>query len=322
MKRSLTTALLTILLALPSAADTIRKGFTVAEGGTLTVRGGFGNIRVVSGGTGVAVEIVRTPETGSSSRAEEALRRHTVEFGQNGNDVTIESRWERDEIRWLGWSTPLRVQYNIRVPDRYNVVLSTSGGRIEVDDLEGRADVKTSGGDIKLGRVAGEVNAHTSGGDLAIAYAGAKLVAKTSGGSIEIEDSNGPVEARTSGGSIDVGTTRWPAFLRTSGGSIEVRAAGAALDASTSGGSIRARLVSAPQNDTSLSTSGGDVVVEFPANGNADLDAHASGGSIESDLPVMVIGKQSERSLTGKLNAGGPRLSLRTSGGAIRLKKG
>jgi hypothetical protein len=58
MRRSIILAI-TLLAASSAFADVIRKGFTVADGGTLKLEGAVGNIKIVTGGTGVAVEITR-----------------------------------------------------------------------------------------------------------------------------------------------------------------------------------------------------------------------------------------------------------------------
>ena len=58
----LTLALATALFittAATAAEDTIRKGFNVSEGGTLRLDGAVGDIKVVTGGTGVAIEVIR-----------------------------------------------------------------------------------------------------------------------------------------------------------------------------------------------------------------------------------------------------------------------
>ena len=52
-----------------------------------------------------------------------------------------------------------------------------------------------------------------------------------------------------------------------------------------------------------------------------DLDAHTSGGGVNSDLPITVMGHVSEDSLNGKVNGGGPKLVLRSSGGGIHVRK-
>ena len=61
--------------------------------------------------------------------------------------------------------------------------------------------------------------------------------------------------------------------------------------------------------------------MSLAGNVSVDVDAHTSGGDVESDLPITILGKQSEGDLAGKINGGGPRLVLRSSGGSIRLHK-
>jgi len=51
-----------------------------------------------------------------------------------------------------------------------------------------------------------------------------------------------------------------------------------------------------------------------------NLDLNTSGGEVECDLPVTMQGKFGESKLRGKLNGGGPLLTLRTSGGDIELR--
>ena len=93
------------------------------------------------------------------------------------------------------------------------------------------------------------------------------------------------------------------------------------VDAQTSGGSIRARLANQPRADSRLSTSGGGITISIAPNVSVDLDARTSGGDVDTDVPVTLLGRQSESSLEGKINGGGPKLVLRSSGGSIKLRK-
>ena len=45
------------------------------------------------------------------------------------------------------------------------------------------------------------------------------------------------------------------------------------------------------------------------------------GGTVDSKLPVTVVGKQKDGMLEGKINGGGPNLALKTSGGNIQVLK-
>lgn len=309
---------LSLIFALGAYADVIKKGFSVADGGTLRLDGAYGNIKIVTGGSGVAIEVHRDAD---GRRAEKRLAEHKITFAQQGNDVVIESDFEGDRIRWFNWNDgDYEVQWNIRVPDHYNVDLSTSGGNIELDPIDGTVDAKTSGGNITTGRLGGKSTLKTSGGNITVDGAAGEVEAHTSGGSIEIGDTTGPVEAKTSGGNITLARVAGEVLARTSGGGIKIEDAAGRVDASTSGGSIHARISRQPNGDSKLSTSGGAVVVSLAPSIAVDLDAQASGGGVSSDVPITVQGTQDDDSLRGKINGGGPKLVLRSSGGGVRVK--
>ena len=320
MRRTTTIAAALLFAASVFASeDVIKKGFTVADGGTLRLEGGIGNIRVVTGGSGVAVEITRKAD---DRRSERTLREHKITFAQQGNDVVITSDLDDDHRphSWFNWDDDYEVQFNIRVPDRYNVDVETSGGWINIDEINGTVEARTSGGSIKTGRIGGEGNLRTSGGSITVGGASARLVAHTSGGSIDVGDTTGPIEVKTSGGSITLARTGGEVVARTSGGNIRIEDAMGRVNAHTSGGSIHATLSRQPAAESSLKTSGGNVVVSLAPSVAVDLDAEASGGGVRSDVPVTVKGTQDDDSIRGQINGGGPKLVLRTSGGGIRVK--
>ncbi len=315
IRTALAVAFLFCSAAAYAAIDSpIHKTFNVAPGGTLTLDADVGDVRVTSGGNGVTVDVKRR------ARSEDALRDFTVTFDQQGNNVSVSAKYNRPN-HWFNWTNDLDVSFEINVPSNYNLQLATSGGDIKVGDLQGQVRARTSGGDLTLGNINGPVDAKTSGGDMSIASARGKLDLNTSGGDIKIGDAEGPATAKTSGGSIDIHRVTGDLYAHTSGGGIAIDEALGAIDASTSGGSIRARLSQQPRGDSRLSTSGGGITLSLAGNVSVDVDAHTSGGDVESDLPITILGKQSEGDLAGKINGGGPRLVLRSSGGSIRLHK-
>lgn len=320
MRRTLPVTLLLLLATSVFAADdVVRKGFNVADGGTLKLDAGVGDVKIVTGGTGVAVELVRSYR---GRRGEERMRDMDVSYSQQGNDVVIDTDMGRGDNQWFNWNnwSNFEVQWNIRVPDRYNLEVRTSGGSIELDPIDGTVDARTSGGNISAGRLGGAAKLHTSGGSIEIDGATSELHARTSGGSIRIGNTQGPVDARTSGGSITLARVAGTVYARTSGGNIVVEEASGSVDASTSGGSIRAQLSGPLTADSRLSTSGGSVTVSLGSGVAVDLDARASGGGVSSDVPITIMGRQDNDELKGKINGGGPTLTLRTSGGGIRVK--
>lgn len=279
--------------ALAAAEVPLHRSFNVAPGGTLTLDADVGDIQVSPGAGGVSIDVFRR------GRAAQDLE---VSFDQQGNDVNVTARYQHGS-RWFNWSGDLDARFVVTVPSRYNVRLNTSGGDIRVGDLQGEVRCKTSGGTIRTGNIGGPIDARTSGGD------------------ISVDGVTARADLHTSGGSIDVRHVGGDLYARTSGGGITIEEALGAVDAQTSGGSIRARLAQQPRGDSRLSTSGGGITLSVAANVAVDLDAHTSGGDVESDLPVLMVGRQNDSSLEGKINGGGPRLVLRSSGGGIRLRK-
>jgi DUF4097 and DUF4098 domain-containing protein YvlB len=326
MKRIRTAALAAVLgLASISAAQAaidspIHRNFNVQAGGTITIDADVGDIKVTSGASNVSVDVIRRARTSSNPRAQEVFKDFDISFSQAQNDVRIRARYNHP-TSWFHWNTDLEVRFIVNVPAQYNVDLTTSGGDIIVSDLGGKAKVRTSGGDVSLGRIDGLVDAYTSGGDVSVASSRASATLSTSGGDIKVGDAMGSLSVKTSGGSIDIRRAAADLKAHTSGGSIEIGDAGGAIDASTSGGSISARLSRQPRGDSRLSTSGGGITVRVATNVALDIDAQTSGGDVASDVPVTILGKQNDSSLNGKLNGGGPRLVLRSSGGDIRLQK-
>lgn len=142
---------------------------------------------------------------------------------------------------------------------------------------------------------------------------------KTGGGSIDLSDLNGQVAVRTSGGSISLGKIMGDVDAKTSGGSIRVDEVAGNINAHTSGGSIKATITKQPTADCKLTTSGGSVTAYLASDIAVNLYAGTSGGSVSSDFKVN--GYLSKKKLEGEINGGGPELTLKTSGGSVRVKE-
>ncbi|WP_100644141.1 DUF4097 family beta strand repeat-containing protein [Alteromonas facilis] len=141
----------------------------------------------------------------------------------------------------------------------------------------------------------------------------------TAGGSIKVEDLVGNVDAKTSGGSISLGDIKGDIDVHTSGGSIRVDSVYGDIQAHTSGGSINVDFKQQITQDAKLTTSGGSITAYLPEDIQIDLSASTSGGSVRSEFDVD--GKVTKRSIRGEINGGGPELTLRTSGGSVKIHK-
>jgi hypothetical protein len=304
-----------LTLSAHAAVDSpVRRAFNAGAGGTLFLDTDVGNVHVVPGAGGVVVSIKR------HARSQKELDRVHLTMEQKGNDVYVRSEYEQMS-KWFSWGNDLDMTFDVTVPARYNVELKTSGGNVSVGDLHGFVHARTSGGNVQLAHIDGPVDAHTSGGDVRLDGASGNADLHTSGGSVEAGDIGGNLQIKSSGGSLEARRVGGTIYARTSGGGITIGDAHGAIDAESSGGSIRASISAQPRGDSRLSTSGGGIIVSLAPNIGVDLDAHTSGGGVNSDLPITVMGKVSDDALSGKVNGGGPRLVLRSSGGGIHVRR-
>lgn len=282
----------------------LEKTFSVAGVGTLEIETQGGEIRV-SPSTDSTVKVTAKQRIRASNEAEadEFLKKLELTMEQTGNDVLLRSKYEKRASSFFKGSwPPVQVDFIVTVPASFATKLSTSGGTINLGDLNGEIFARTSGGSIKIGQAGNKVDAHTSGGSITLSRAG------------------GPVVLKTSGGSIKVGEVAGSAELATSGGGIEVDSVSGALRANTSGGSIRAIIAGGLKEDCVLSTSGGGVRVAVDKAAAFQLDASTSGGSVRAEgLTMTLNGSAGRSSLAGQVNGGGPLLKLRTSGGSITV---
>jgi DUF4097 and DUF4098 domain-containing protein YvlB len=191
------------------------------------------------------------------------------------------------------------------------VTILTHTGEIHVASAGGPADLKSYGGDIEIGPVGGELHAQTLAGDIRVGTVGGAAVAQTSGGDIRIARVVGSAEARTAGGDI---------VLQAVNGSVH---------AETGGGEVRiAVLAREPRGGISIRNAGGDVTLIVPANFKGDLDLTALDAdldetAIRSDFPEISITRRSgSQQASGSLNGGGAKVTVRTSSGSIRIRKG
>jgi DUF4097 and DUF4098 domain-containing protein YvlB len=179
-------------------------------------------------------------------------------------------------------------RFIVTVPRRTNLVVRTGDGSLVVERVEGRLELRTGDGSLKAIETGGQ------------------LLAETEDGSLQLDDVTGQVEARTSDGSVRLTGTPEIVRVRSGDGSVVVRI----------------RHGAKMTGDWLVATGDGSVAVELPDGFDADLEADPGSDSrVRSELALtnVVGGTRSERTLRGRLGAGGHAFVIRTSDGSIRL---
>lgn len=173
-------------------AETFTETFDVKLGGQLTVQTDTGSINIDTHDEDT-IEL--------QIKVENQEDEFAYSYDLSDGNLTVNGKI-KSKNKWI---RNLKVEFNLLIPEHYNVALNTSGGSLSIEDLTGELTAKTSGGSIRVGNIVGDVTLHTSGGSITTDTITGNLNAHTSGGSIKIKaDKQFTEDAKltTSGGSI------------------------------------------------------------------------------------------------------------------------
>ncbi len=231
--------------------------------------------------------------------------------------MTGETQSVKAEVHVVGWElgrdvvvsdtqTGDRVEIQIRVPHRWG----WHGGRRSIDmsltvPQKSNLDLDTRDGRVEVRGVTGNLRGHSGDGSIVVSDAQGQMDLVTGDGRVEVVSSQGRLRGHTGDGSIRVEGVFGDLQLETGDGSIE-----AAVGAG-----------SKMEGSWSLRTGDGHIRLVLPGDFAADLEAHTGDGRITLDIPVTVSGTLSRTEIRGKLNGGGPTLTLRSGDGSISIEK-
>ena len=120
------------------------------DGRSLRVNVDLGNVRVF---TDESARISYRAIVEADSRdpgAEEFLRQFDFIARQTPWGIALDGK-----VPWQGLRGRFSATIEIHIPRRYNLEVSTGGGNIEVQDIDGRIRLTSAGGNINVGRVGG-----------------------------------------------------------------------------------------------------------------------------------------------------------------------
>lgn len=173
----------------------------------------------------------------------------------------------------------------LRVPRETRVALSSTNGKICLENLDRPIRARSSNGSVSIL----EVN-----GDIDVTTANAKVACKFSCGHLRARSSNGKIEVSGHEGSVD---------------------------ASTSNGVIKASLEALGAAGVSLTTSNGRIALDLPDRPDADVDIRVENGHIRHDLDLEAeSGNDGTGRVRGRVGKGGTPIRLRTSNGTISIR--
>ncbi|AYQ36116.1 histidine kinase [Runella sp. SP2] len=227
-----------------------------------------------------------------------------------------------------------RTSFRIFLPPSLHSFIKTYGGHVRLQHLSGNHKFDTWGGHLLLLHSQGNYLGKTMGGNIEVAHCQGNIELSTFGGKVTVSDNEGSIRADTKGGNVvihnhkgKINGSTWGGNIEatnitgdlecsTSGGNVRLRHLNGNIGASTRGGNINAEVTSIHQYSW-FDTSGGNIKVALPLHQGLDLEVVA--GRVIHPRFQDFNGYSSRSNLRGKLNGGGPNVTIRSFGGRVTL---
>ena len=141
----------------------IKKEFSVNSNATLEIDNSYGNLDIVTWDENrIVFEVTITTNGNNEEKVQKKLDDITVEFDASSSWVKAKTRFNKKSGSWWKWNNNSRVNmkinYVVKMPITNNVNLSNDYGNINLDKLEGQADISCDYGKITTKELMAENN--------------------------------------------------------------------------------------------------------------------------------------------------------------------
>ena len=208
-----------------------------------------------------------------------------IDLVQSGSGARISTRFHTAR---RNQSTSHRIE--LMVPRRFNIRVESSGGEIDIENVEGEFTGSTGGGEIIIDRGRGRAELSTGGGAVTVTNSTMSGRVSTGGGGVLLQGVKGGLRGSSGSGTVIYGedgltyskadgdgiirASDGRVIVNKSGGSVSIATAPNGATISTGGGSVT---VGSARGAVSVKTGGGDVEIG-PVDGSAE--AHTGSGDV------------------------------------------
>ena len=306
-----------------------------------------GDVSIASGeGSNIVVQAHEVGFAGSDNEAKKIFDAEAARLTVNGGNVLVKS-----ESNDRG-----RVDLTITVPKTAKMTVNAGRGDVAVSGLGSGINISAAHGDTQLNSIAGPVEVHFSNnrhdfsahqvegdltadgnyGDLTLSEIKGKINANGEiFGDVHMENITGPISLHTSVTDLQVASLPGDINLDSNNlrvteakGTVRVVTHAKDVDLSQIYGDCsvedRNGMISvepAGGYGVEAKNGRGDVEVTVPENASATVDGRTHNGDIVSDFNLTVSGDEN-KTVTGNIGSGGPKLVLSAKNGDIHIKKG
>jgi len=319
----------------------------VPANATIDIENPRGDVSITAGdGQAIQVQAHEVAFADSDDSAKNIWSSEAAHLNVNGSTVLVKS----------DGNSHGRVNLTVTVPKSSKVTVNSGWDDVTAAGLGAGIDV-TARGDIQLNSIVGPVGAHFTNGrhnifsahniqgdltlegdvnDLTLSEIhGAVTQNGDIPGDIHMENISGPVHLHTSVTTLDVVSLPGDLTLNDEDlrvteakGSVRVVTHAKDVDLSQIYGDTyvenrdgRISIEPAGPYGIEARNSKGDVEITLPPNASGTVEGHTHNGDIVTDYALQVSGDE-DKTVTGKIGAGGPRIYLSSDNGDLGIKRG
>jgi DUF4097 and DUF4098 domain-containing protein YvlB len=171
---------------------------------------------------------------------------------------------------------------------------------LTLSELKGRVTINGEiFGEVHMESVSGAIKLHTSVTDLEVAALPGDLTLDSD--DLRVTEAEGGVHVVTHAKDVDLSQIYGDSYVENRDGRISVEPAGA--------------------YNVEAKNSKGDVELTLPPNASGTVDGQAHNGDIQTEFGLTVSGDEN-KTVSGKIGSGGPRIYLSSDNGDLNIKKG
>jgi Putative adhesin len=283
--------------AVAARAEDVTKSFAVSGRANVRVETNDGSVRVISGDS-------KQVEFRVEYQGYELGKNLRVDAHQDGDKVELAARVTGHWGFSFGHNSR-HLHIEVRMPREADLQVETGDGAVQAESISGTVNVHTGDGSVKASSLNGTIDLHTNDGSITVENLKGDMRLRTGDGSIEARDLDGKVEADSGDGHIRIAGRFDALNVKTGDGSVDTHV----LPGS--------KMVSS----WTIRTGDGSVDLVLPSDFQTNIDASTGDGHISLGIPVTVEGTFKNSEMHGKMNGGGPPLTIHTGDGSIRLSK-
>jgi DUF4097 and DUF4098 domain-containing protein YvlB len=327
----------------------------IPPGAHITIQTAHGNVSVhVGGGNDLRVTVNKSTSDPHRSGADERMSAVKTIVEQSGNSFTVHATHEED------WEGTIEADLDVEVPKTASVAVKADHGDITVAGVGGAVAANAGKGDIDVHDAGSDVSATLSSGNLRISDVAGNVRVDGRGSEVDVSDVAGdaafngeffgPIRVRNvskttrylserstlslthmtgrlelNAGGIEVSDVAGPVSVAAHNKDIEVENVSGPLELADSHGDITIRCARAPSAPISVTDESGEIALTLPAKSAFLISAVSQSGEVDSefqDPSLQLVNDAKVGRLSGKVGAGGPKITIATTYGTISLRKG